>query len=262
MIDAKTDFLYIPLVVVLWEHTNGRGRKRQFINNQPILDQGNASRRLSGANFNDVTNSVAVYRGPNYLDWKNQFENKGFEPYVALYQDSDYRSGSRSPLVFGPGFYTDLSKFGFDNMASSIEFLCLDQPPNYVPGALVTPDGPELGWMSDIPIVLNLHTASLARTQSGAEADNVITVVEPIHDIRSQYGEEFYHRVSRVEVLKGPNWNVTYSAMLHSDTTSETMNLRAPTDNDLTNTYNDILSSISIKSEKLIFTGSPVKPHF
>lgn len=253
--DGRSGNLYIALVVVLWENINYTGRKRQFIMSEPNLASGIVA--LPGANFNDTTSSVAVYPGPDYDLWKKEFG----EPYVALYDNIDYGSdGEGEGLVFGVGLYPDLRYWHFNDKASSIRFLFLD---GEVP--MTTPKTPDRqpGPLGPIPIVLRLHTAGITQSKSFSEADNVITVVEPIESIRSQYGIEFYHTVSWVEVLKGPTWDVTWGVTLHSDERNNSLTFSAPRDADLVaEDFNDVLSSTTLQSEKLIYTGPLFQPSF
>jgi hypothetical protein len=197
----------IPLVVVLWENANFGGRKRVFVDDDADLSGGTTTRDTavcqgggdqrtcyfdckSGVDFNDTASALGVHPGPDYASF---VARTGRQPTVTVYTDAGF--GGRA-VRFPVGVYGDFGALGLNDAISS---LAIDDPTtlNQIPVASVGSPAP----FNQIPFVVKLHSASLARRQACQEAETVITLVESSADLGGDYG--FADRTSRVELLGG-----------------------------------------------------------
>jgi hypothetical protein len=101
---------YIPIVLVLYEHSAYGGIRRYYIEAENDL-------YYHDFNFSDKATSAIVYKGPDYDAYKAE---TGTEPTVTLYSDGSF-GGSK--MVLRVGKYTDFSVYGFNDVVSSIQFL-------------------------------------------------------------------------------------------------------------------------------------------
>jgi hypothetical protein len=93
----------IPLVVEIYDLPNFQGKSAVIVQNVANLPN------ILGIDFNDMTTSVRVKKGPNYVVGKK----------AQLFRDFNYMGGS---IQLDPGDYPNLlASHGFDNIISSIK---------------------------------------------------------------------------------------------------------------------------------------------
>ncbi len=242
--DGRNTPLEVPLIIVLWEHVNFGGTKRVFVRDEPNLADGWTKGAIcqAGAKFNDKASALGIHPGPDYEKWKAR--NGGQEPTVFLWSDINYGGYL---LQVQTGAYPDLTIYGFNDVASSVQFNTTGdifnlKPPAY-PVARIDP----------IPLVLKLHTAGFAQASGGycGEADNVMTLVESTQNIQSQYDGAFNDSISWIEVLMGPSWTPASSVTVFKDFnfSNASRTYSAPSDAKLdADGFNDVLSSVRINS--------------
>lgn len=241
--DGRSTVLEVPLVVVLWEHTNFGGAKRIFVRDEPNLGDGWArdGNCQAGAKFNDRASAVEVHPGPDYDNWKAR--NNDEEPTVSLWSDANFGGSS---LHLQAGAYPDLSVYDFNDVASSVQFHDAGTDTSNL-----KPPERSTDKIAPISVVARLHTAGFEHASEGhcGEADNVITLVESSPSIGGQYDEAFNDSVSWIEVLEGPNWTATSSLTVFKDAdfTSDSKTYDAPFDARLdADDLNDAISSVKI----------------
>lgn len=248
--DGRNTVLEVPLIVVLWEQVNFGGTKRLFVRDEPNLADGWTKGAIcqAGAKFNKKASAVGVHPGPDYDSWKAR--NGGQEPTVFLWSEVDFGQNPSSFLLqLQTGGYPDLSVYGFNGVASSVQFNdagtdTFNLKPPAFPVARIAP----------IPEVLRLHTAGFLQASGGncGEADNVMTLVESSVSIAGEYGDAFAGSVSWVEVLMGPDWKPGNSITVFNGTnfeanSSDSRTYNAPSDAKLdADGFNDVLSSVRI----------------
>ena len=94
----------IPLVVELYESVNYSGRRAVMVQDVPNIIS------YLGSEFNDITTSVRVKKGPNYT--------AGIK--AELYRDVNYMGGS---IQLDPGDYPNIGvSHGFNDVVSGIRF--------------------------------------------------------------------------------------------------------------------------------------------
>ena len=186
----------IPLVVALWEDPRYRGRKRVIVRDEPNLGPGWArdGRCQPGLDFDDRASAVGVHPGPDYEAWKAR--HGGAEPQAFLWTEPGYR-GRR--IALEAGGYSTLATLGIDDAVSSVQlgWNALD---------VVGPDRP-VHHVTNLPVVLRLHTAPRERAARCAEPDDVITLIQSSSYLAWDQGRRFDDSISWIEVLKGPDYD-------------------------------------------------------
>jgi hypothetical protein len=209
--DGVSTNLEIPLVVVLWEHINYGGVKRQFIRDEPHLGPGVAQQWncwtppyggapicgwsadcFSGPGINDWASAVGVHPGPSYQSFIN---SRGFEPTVTLFEHDNFTGSS---ITLHAGAYANLGTFGFNDRASSLRFN--EFPANWL---LPTSAAATIGWIRNV-VRLHKHTNTNCM---GGNPDHVITIAESSPSIGAQYGSDWNDETSAIEWLRGPNYD-------------------------------------------------------
>jgi hypothetical protein len=226
--DGITKKFEVPVVVMLYEHTNFQGVRRVFIRNQPNLggtwQSGSAA--VVGPLFGDTASSAAVHPGPDYESWKQR--HNGREPTVTLWRNMavnlqtgeiDYAyAGDCIPLQ--TGIYPDLGALALGgeviNFKDQAHALRFEQPNNML--TVVPPAGPAAP-IAPIPLVLRLHSAGRDRTVNVLEVDYMVTLVESCRDIEAELGSlydpntlstwSWKENITRIDVLQGPDWTET-----------------------------------------------------
>ena len=117
----------IPIIVVLWQHSNYGGRRVLLTKDTP---------RLSPYDFNDRTSAIGIHPGPDF--------DPNAHYTVGFYRDSYYR-GAR--ILLTPGAYPSLSPWNFNDKISSVNF----------------DPRPDVPAISPIPLVVELYEHSYYR---------------------------------------------------------------------------------------------------
>lgn len=205
----------IPLVLVLWEHPEFRGRKRLFTTSVSDLSQ---------FAFNDTASAIGVHPGPDYASFKAA--NGGREPTVAVYEHSNF-GGAFSILTIGS--YPNIHRMlNLGDAVSSIRF----NPPPAIPGTI-----------APIPLVVELFE----HQNFGGRR---LVVVENSRNIAADFGSEFNDVASSVRITAGPNFAAGDEARLFRDTDFRGGEVELPPGDhrDLgVRNFNDVVSSIIVR---------------
>lgn len=212
----------IPLVVVLWQNTNGQGARRTIIWDTPDLrDQ----------NFNDKASSIGVHPGPDYDQWK--VDHNGQEPTASLYEDIGFAG---AVLTLTTGWYPDIHvRFAFGDKISSVRV-----PGEGADAAERTNTGADR--IDSIPVVVEVFTD---RLQGGKTA----VIVENVDNIITYLGEEFNDAISSLrtsETSGGQNALATVCEHINRGGQRKQVAAGHKYDNLVTNGFNDMASSVYV----------------
>lgn len=212
---------WIPLVVILYEHTDFGGVRRYVINDYSDFS--------SSISFNDETSSISVHKGPNYYDYKSKY---GHEPTVTFYEHSNVGQY----ITLGVGHYSSLDHF--NNRISSCKFY-------HDRSITVAPDMPENIWHYK---QIKLVTRAWKHSYSGWHLVFLTTGNPSLDRI-----DAFYHywgpgtndQISSLSVTKGPNWysGVAIKFWQHNYYSGQFKTFEAGNNIGFLSGYNDMFSS-------------------
>ncbi|HTD98933.1 MAG TPA: hypothetical protein VK668_06580 [Mucilaginibacter sp.] len=205
----------IPIVVTLWENPNFTGRKRLLVDD---------TENLPDENFNDVTSSITIQPGPDYLAWKSV--NGGREPSAAFFKYAGYLEPAITLTV---GIYANIqTAYNFGDVISSVKFNPLPIP----------------GTITSIPVVVELFDDTEFKGKR-------IVIVEDSSNFSADFGPDFDNCVGSVIVTQGPNWTEGSKAQLFQDINWNGRYLELPVGRypniGQSNLFNNITSSIKTK---------------
>jgi hypothetical protein len=184
--------MLIPLMVALWERAGFDGVKRTLI--EDVAD-------LSNWNFSKRANAIGVHPGPNFNMWTS------FTPTVTFLGE-DPNAGE---LILGPGAWSDLSQFGWDNRIVSVTFNLNNEFPTGASdtktGRHITIPSPPAAPIWRIPLVLDAWTDWEPLPESeGWPPGKRIQVVEDCPSLTQVFGAEFNDSIKTVRVRQGPDY--------------------------------------------------------
>ena len=182
--------MLIPLLVALWEHKGFGGVKRTLIE----------SHDLAEFNFSKRANAIGVHPGPNFNMWTL------FTPTVTFLGE-DPNAGY---LTLGPGAWSDLSQFGWQDRIVSVKF---NPNANYATGAWdqtgrhITIPSPPAAPIWRIPLVLDAWTDwSPYPEPEGYPPGKRVQIVEDCSSLTKLFGAEFNDSIKTVLVRRGPDY--------------------------------------------------------
>jgi len=189
-------------MVALWERAGFDGVKRTIIgadgaDHEDVPD-------LSTWNFSKRANAIGVHPGPNFNMWTSL---TSVTPSVTFLGE-DPNVGR---LTLGPGAWSDLSQFGWDNRIVSVTFNLYNEIPTGAQDAktgrhIPIPSAPAAPiWR--IPLVLDAWTDWEPLPEGeGWPPGKRIQVVEDCPSLTQVFGPEFNDSIKTIRVRRGPDY--------------------------------------------------------
>lgn len=220
----------IPIVVVIWEYPNFKGKRIALAQDTPDIGVYNIPLHdtedfhHNNGSVTGVGCSVEIHKGPSYNSYAHHHSKHGSVNDISFYSGSNY---SGEQIVLTPGKYPSLKPFNFMYNIKSVQFIRSFRTESTI--------GP-------IPVVAELYKDTQFR---GAK----LLVVDNISNLHSYC--DFGDKISSVKVFEGPDFsdgstltlfqNAGYGGSHLPLEPGEYPDLRFP------NSFNNIATSVKVR---------------